>query len=1596
MKKSLLYFCVFVLGFIAHSVAQPVFQNPSFEGTPASGQAPPGWSLCTGSPDIMPGFWGTTQTPSDGNTYLGFHHGESVTATFSGGLGACSQMTFTMDVSIVPLNLPNNQYWVDNNQGVNDGYICIYGGYSSCDNAELLWQSNLITNVLTWETLLITLNPSQNYTYLNIVPCINPQGQYTYFGIDNIVVQNQTPLVDPIPDQSICGTGDVTFDLSGGFSSNATIAWTGPNGFTSSAEDIQMPNATSVNSGQYTATVTENGCSTTMTTNLSVVDNTLVATGDATICPGESAQLNASGGLEYEWTPATGLSDPDIANPVATPTSTTEYVVECLIEGQNLIYNGDFEQGNTGFSTSYVYSPPNPLGGPGHYTVSTYLTNGWWQNCLDHTSGSGNMLLVDGANGNNGVAAGATLWCQTIDITPNTDYAFSTWLTNLNNTGSTSQLQFTINGSQIGAIQNTPLGPCQWNQFYVTWNSGTNTTANICISEASGAQPGNDLALDDITFTPLCAFFDTVTVVVNQPVFSQQNPEICDNEAFTLPGGTSVSTTGIYSDTLVAANGCDSIITTNLTVHSVSLNTITAAICDTGTYTLPNGTMVNTTGIYSDTLQTVNGCDSIISVDLTVVDCTPNNLSCNLLCNTDFEDQQVVNPGAFTLVNQSNVPCWNTTASDQQVEVWGTGFNGVPAYSGNQFIELNANLVSTLYQDFQVLPGSTVDISFAHRGRSGTDVMSVSIGPLGGPYVNLGTFSTGNTAWQYYTVSYTFPAIPQVDYSLRFNSISAAGGSPGVGNFLDNISIIMPQIVVNAAITHPTCPPSTDGAVDLTISGGTSPYDIVWDAPISSTLPNVSGLADGVYSYHVTDLYGCVYDSTVTLTHLFEPDQSTVNAIICQGEEHLLPDGQLQTTAGTYVTLLATVNGCDSTVTTNLTVNPVYASTQTPSICDGDTYTLPSGQNVTVSSIYTDTLQTIFGCDSVITTDLTVNPSPVVTVPVSICTGQSYLAQGALQNVAGTYYDTLATNFGCDSVIVTELTIEPMPVHTIDTLVCLADSVYTAGYWKSIAGTYNDTLQTPLGCDSLVITNLGNHPQPNAAINVSNTCLDDLLFVGDASTISGGTIDAWSWQLGNGNTSTLQQPVGQTYPGSGNYVIDLIVWSDQGCLDSIETTVEIYPLPIALFTFDSVCDGLPVQFTDQSTAAGPYPLTQWAWIFSDQQTSASQNPQVTFAATGLYSASLTVTTSTGCKADTTLGDAQVYPNPEAAIVTPQGHCLYEEVNFLDASTVDNQWGDTITSWLWELETGTTSALQNPSHTYPSQGVRTITLTVETANGCSDDATATVETFDRPEVALSLSKTEGCEPLFVQYSDESDINSPYNVSSWNWNLGHGETSITSGPSFTHNYQGNDGISPDTLDISLSVASGQGCTSLDTATAKILVYPLPNAGFSADPPSASMVNPTIKFLDESTPNVTDHSWTFGDGQVSSLVDPVYTYNDTGLYSIGLAVLTEFGCADEIDDEVLIYPHFSFYVPNSFTPNDNSLNDRFRGYGVGYTDVVMHIYDRWGEEIYYGAGEDQGWDGTYKGAPVEVATYIYYISVIDWEGNDHHFRGKVSVIR
>ena len=175
----------------------------------------------------------------------------------------------------------------------------------------------------------------------------------------------------------------------------------------------------------------------------------------------------------------------------------------CFGQCPNLIINGDFSNGNIGFSSQYSYcNASNCLVPAGEYTVGNdikYFHNGAAGNMYDHTLGttSGSYFMANGAD-----VANTSVWCQTIAVKPNTAYQFSTWVLNWSSVGANlAILQFSINGIQLGDTFTVPSANFIWEQFFQSWYSGSETSVDICILALSTAADGNDLGLDDISFS---------------------------------------------------------------------------------------------------------------------------------------------------------------------------------------------------------------------------------------------------------------------------------------------------------------------------------------------------------------------------------------------------------------------------------------------------------------------------------------------------------------------------------------------------------------------------------------------------------------------------------------------------------------------------------------------------------------------------------------------------------------------------------------------------------------------------------------------------------------------------------------------------------------------------------------------------------------------------------------------------------------------------------------------------------------------------------------------------------------------------------------
>ena len=364
----------------------------------------------------------------------------------------------------------------------------------------------------------------------------------------------------------------------------------------------------------------------------------------ANIQPGQSVTLTASGAMYYTWSPATGLSVTEGPVTVASPTVTTTYTCSGYAPGAESVVNGDFEQGNVGFTSSYQYN--TNLWGEGTYYVD-------YDASLHHESfhglghgGTGNFMMVNGA-----LTPNTNVWTEQISVNPNTSYAFSTWVCTLaGQANEVAQLQFSINGNQIGDIFTAPPYTNEWRQFYVLWNSGSATSATITILNQNTVGSGNDFGLDDISFrelvlvgAPTC----TVTVGSMSATATADDNELCEGESTTLhalptggsgnytyswtPAGTldnptaqhPVATPGVGTTTYtchvtdVSWSNSQNVSISVMVYPTYDETTINEAICSGETYTFYDITYSQSTQTsYTD--HTAYGCDSIVRLNLTV------------------------------------------------------------------------------------------------------------------------------------------------------------------------------------------------------------------------------------------------------------------------------------------------------------------------------------------------------------------------------------------------------------------------------------------------------------------------------------------------------------------------------------------------------------------------------------------------------------------------------------------------------------------------------------------------------------------------------------------------------------------------------------------------------------------------------------------------------------------------------------------------------------------------------------------------------------------------------------------------------------------
>ena len=387
---------------------------------------------------------------------------------------------------------------------------------------------------------------------------------------------------------------------------------------------------------------------------------------------------------------------------------------------------------------------------------------------------------------------------------------------------------------------------------------------------------------------------------------------------------------------------------------------------------------------------------------------------------------------------------------------------------------------------------------------------------------------------------------------------------------------------------------------------------------------------------------------------------------ICFGDS-LLAGGVFQTANGVYVDTLISVSGCDSILTTTLTVNDVNNLSDTITVCYGDSSFI-AGAYRTISGVYIDILTNVNGCDSIIETTFNVLSENFVSNLFAICTGDSVLAGGLYQTTTGLYYDTLVDPNGCNLIIETDLTVSSQITESITVNICYGDSALINGNYELLSGTFYDTTLSVAGCDSITVTNFMVDSLITNNV-MASVCFGDSLMVGGSyQTVSGVYVDTLSTSSGCDSLVTTTLTVNTTLTSTDvqqaacDYTwIDGITYTTSDSLASytLSSLAGCDSVVTLNLTISAIVTTI-VQNVNDIEASATNGTAPYSYDWNTGETTASITPAVN----GMYwvvvtdndtcysdTASFDVTFVSGTGIDNWNNSVSIYPNPTSDVVT---------------------------------------------------------------------------------------------------------------------------------------------------------------------------------------------------------------------------------------------------------------------------------------------------------------------------------------------------------
>ena len=525
------------------------------------------------------------------------------------------------------------------------------------------------------------------------------------------------------------------------------------------------------------------------------------------------------------------------------------------------------------------------------------------------------------------------------------------------------------------------------------------------------------------------------------------------------------------------------------------------------------------------------------------------------------------------------------------------------------------------------------------------------------------------------------------------------------------------------------------------------------------------------------------------------------------------------------------------------------------------------------------------------------------------------------------------------------------------------------------------------GCqDSMVLNDriLVRTPKPAFSVTDTTTICPP---IATKFTFQGQDYESFYWDFGDGETSTQQNPI-YFYNDFGSYTATLHLVGPGGCTDSVSSEINVYdPRANTNIVYSPVqaCNELTVDFNVSTP-----PSTQFTFYFGDGATDTTQSfsLQHFYSRPNYYTPFLILTDNQDCQITINgsprievLGALPLFGKDKRAF------CDSGIVTFQNYTLAPN---DPVVYRLWDFGDGNTSADLNPSHFYTQPGTYEITHLVRTQTGCENMMRDTVRVYGTPFARIngdSIVCVNDILPL------QGELIRPDTAITWTWNLGNGSSSSSTSPTVTYG-------TPGYYNIRLITANQLDCR--DTVYKPVYVPANPTINIAQDP--VIIVGNGIDIPVTYSDSIAIYRWTPPD-RLSCTDCPVPYANPQFTTTYKVSVEDVYGCKSSREVTItVICGSENYFIPNTFSPNGDGINDIFAPRGRGIHRVnSMKIFNRWGELVWEkrnfmvnDRSPSGGWDGTYKGRPAPQDVYVYIIELVCDNAQIIPFKGNVTLIR